>query len=97
MIVFHFYFFHLEWRTQLQPIVVVSEEDSGLVEAEAIEEIEVVAEDAVGVAAIEVGVAEEVAERKRRNGFRSPNWDVLSRTERSSLLRRSTSSLFPLK
>jgi hypothetical protein len=77
--------------------VVVSEEDSGLVEAEAIEEIEVVAEDAVGVAAIEVAVAEEVAERKRRNGSRSPNWDVSSRTERSSLLRRSTSSLFPLK
>jgi hypothetical protein len=77
--------------------VVVSEEDSGLVEAEAIEEIEVVAEDAVGVAAIEVAVAEEVAERKRRNGSQSPNWDVSSRMERSSLWRRSTSSLFPLK
>jgi hypothetical protein len=35
----------LEWRTQLQPIVVVSEEVSGPAEAEeAIEEIEVVAE-----------------------------------------------------
>ena len=38
-------FILLEWRTQLQPIVVVSEEVSGPAEAEeAIEEIEVVAE-----------------------------------------------------
>ncbi len=69
----------LEWRTQLQPIVVVSEEVSGLAEAEeAIEEIEVVAEDAVEVAAIGV---EGAAGRKRRSGSRSPNLDVSSKTE----------------
>jgi hypothetical protein len=58
--------------------VVVSEEVSGLAEAEeAIEEIEVVAEDAVEVAAIGV----EGAAGRKRSGSRSPNLDVSSKTE----------------
>jgi hypothetical protein len=77
--------------------VVVSEEVSGLEEAEAIEEIEVVAEAAVEVAEIEVAEDVVAAVRRKRNGSRSLNLDVLSRTERSSLLRRFTSSLFQSK
>jgi hypothetical protein len=77
--------------------VVVSEEVSGLEEAEAIEEIEVVAEAAVEAEEIEVAEDVVAAVRRKRNGSRSPNLDVLSRTERSSLSRRSTSSLFQSK
>ena len=64
----------LEWRTQLQPIVVVSEEVSGPAEAEeAIEEIEVVAEAAVEAEEIEVAEDVVAAVRRKRNGSRSPN------------------------
>merc|ERR1712168_1281875 len=78
-----------EWRTLLQPIVVVSEvalEDEDV--AETVDVVAVVAVDAD----VEVAVA-----RKIRSGCPSPSSAVWSRTERSRLLRRSTSSLCPSK
>merc|ERR1712122_473226 len=78
-----------EWRTQLQPIVVVSV--VVLVDADVVVTVDVVA--AVVVDA-DVVVVEE---RKTRNGFLSPSLVVWSRIRRSSLWRRSTSSLCPSK
>merc|ERR1712002_1274924 len=78
-----------EWRTLLQPIVVVSE---GVLEDEdAVETVDVDV-----VAAVDADVEVAVA-RKIRSGCPSQSSAVWSRTERSSLLRRSTSSLYPSK
>merc|ERR1711915_208435 len=78
-----------EWRTPLQPIVVVSEV---VLEVEdAVETVDVVA------AVVVDADVEDVVERRTRNGSPLPSLDVWSRMERSSRWRRSTSSPCPSK
>ncbi len=76
-----------EWRMQLQHLIAADfAVDSAVADVAA----EVAVEDADVDAAVD-------AERKRRTGSPSPNWAVLSRTEKSSLSRKFTFSLFPSK
>merc|ERR1712051_25036 len=78
----------ITWRTQLQPIVEVSEVD-----------LVVVAEDVVVVAEeVEVVVvAAEVEAKTKKNGFPSPSLADWSKMERSRAWKKSTSSLCPSK